>query len=116
MSFTVTNTNSKLKENFCHECELEIVKKACNSANCMVCGQYIHIVEQKKRIRNCISCFKYVHVSCDKYYGSDKLENYVCISCRDKDNNGSSFISPILDKVYIFFYDNLSFIIIYKII
>ena len=38
-----------------------------------------------------------MHVSCDKYYGSDKLDNYVCISCRDKDNG--NYVSPVLDKV-----------------
>jgi hypothetical protein len=88
---------SKVNESLCYECDLDNLKKACNSANCSVCGQYIHIIEQKKRIRNCITCLKYVHVSCDKYYGSDKLDNYVCISCRDKDNG--NYVSPVLDKV-----------------
>ena len=92
-SFTCLKQN----DNLCNDCE----NKVCTNANCQVCGQYIHIIEQKKRIRNCIQCLKYVHVSCDKYYGSEKLDNYVCLYCRDKDSASSNYISPVLDKVFL---------------
>lgn len=97
-TFTALNLIKSSNETQCVECEQAASNSKLLKANCLVCGQYIHVVEQKKRIRQCTTCLKYVHVSCDKYYSSERLENYACFNCRDS----TSLINPVLDKVAFF--------------